>query len=373
MEDKDYYQVLGISRDATEEEIKKSYRGLAMQYHPDRNPGDKEAEEKFKIASEAYEVLRDPQKRELYDRFGKEGLKGTGFTGFRGYEEIFSTFGDIFEGFFGFGPSHKQRTRARQGVDLRYELNISYYDAAFGKEAEIEIPKSVLCGICNGMGAKPGTLWTNCPGCGGTGQVTHSRGYLSISTTCGQCRGEGTIIPHPCKQCRGLGRVGKSKKVKLKIPPGVDSGSTLKIRGEGDEGEMGGPPGDLYVVLSVEPHDFFSRDGDDLVCQIPISFTQAALGAEIDVPTLNGKRNLTIPKGTDSGDIFKIKEEGFPKMRGHGRGDLLIQVVVKTPKNLTRRQEELLRKFEQLGTGNGREKESDFFTRNYAEDVRHVS
>lgn len=348
MENKDYYKILGVSRNASEEEIKKSYRKIAMQYHPDRNPGNKEAEEKFKIASEAYEVLRDPEKREIYDRYGIEGLKGTGFTGFRGFDDIFSAFGDIFEDFLGFGTTYKRRSRARPGADLRYDLKISFYDAAFGKETDIEIPKNVVCEICNGTGSKPGTYPTHCPNCRGTGQVTHSQGFFTISTTCGQCHGEGKIIQNPCKECRGFGRVRKNKKIHIEIPPGVDTGSKLRIRGEGEEGERGGPPGDLFIFLYVEPHDFFSRDGDDIICQIPISFPQAALGAEIEVPTLNGKKNLTIPKGTDSGEIFIIKGEGFPKLRGHGRGDQLVQITVKTPKNLTKKQEEILREFEEV-------------------------
>jgi molecular chaperone DnaJ len=357
MEDKDYYKILGVSRDATEEEIKRSYRKIAMQYHPDRNPGNKEAEEKFKIASEAYEVLSGPEKREIYDHYGIEGLKGTGFTGFRGFDDIFSAFGDIFEDFFGFGTTYKRRTKARPGADLRYDLKISFYDAAFGKETEIEIPKDVLCDICNGTGAKPGTHPAICPNCKGTGQVTRSQGFFTISTTCSQCRGGGKFIPHPCKECRGLGRVKVNQKIQIKLPPGVDTGSKLRIRGEGEEGERGGPPGDLFVFLYVEPHDFFSRDGDDIICQIPISFTQAALGSEIEIPTLNGKRNLSIPKGTEGGEIFKIKGEGFPKLRGYGRGDQVVQTVVKTPKNLTKRQEELLREFEEISMKKEREGE----------------
>lgn len=357
MEDKDYYKILGVSRDATEEEIKRSYRKIAMQYHPDRNPGNKEAEEKFKIASEAYEVLRDPEKREIYDHYGIEGLKGTGFTGFRGFDDIFSAFGDIFEDFFGFGTTYKRKTKARPGADLRYDLKISFYDAAFGKETEIEIPKDVLCDICNGTGAKPGTNPAICPNCKGTGQVTRSQGFFTISTTCSQCRGGGKFIPHPCKECRGLGRVKVNKKIQIKLPPGVDTGSKLRIRGEGEEGERGGPPGDLFVFLYVEPHDFFSRDGDDIICQIPISITQAVLGSEIEIPTLNGKRNLSIPKGTESGEIFRIKGEGFPKLRGYGRGDQVVQIVVKTPKNLTKRQEELLREFEGISMKKEREGE----------------
>jgi molecular chaperone DnaJ len=348
MEEKDYYKNHGISRDATEDQIKKSYRKIAMQHHPDRNPGNKEAEEKFKIASEAYEVLRDPEKREIYDRYGLEGLKGTGFTGFRGFEDIFSTFGDIFEDFFGFGTTGRRRTRAHPGADLRYDLKISFYDAAFGKEMEIELPKNVACEVCGGTGAKPGTYPTHCPNCKGTGQVTRSQGFFTISTTCGQCRGEGNIIPHPCKECRGHGKVRKTRKIQIKIPPGVDTGSKLRIRAEGEEGERGGPPGDLFVFIYVEAHDFFSREGDDILCQIPISFPQAALGTEIEVPTLSGKKNLTIPRGTESGEILRLKGEGFTKTRGYGRGDQVVQIIVKTPKNLTKRQEEILWEFEGL-------------------------
>jgi molecular chaperone DnaJ len=348
MEEKDYYKILGVSRDATEDQIKKNYRKIAMQHHPDRNPGDKDAEEKFKVASEAYEVLRDPEKREIYDRYGIEGLKGTGFTGFRGFEDIFSSFGDIFEDFFGFGSTGRRRARAHPGADLRYDLKISFHDAAFGKESEIEIPKNAVCEACNGTGAKPGTYPTHCPNCKGTGQVTRSQGFFTISTTCGQCRGEGNIIPHPCKECRGVGKIRKTRKIQVKIPPGVDTGSKLRIRGEGEEGERGGPPGDLFVFIYVEPHDFFSREGDDIVCQIPISFPQAVLGAEIGVPTLNGKKNLVIPKGIESGEVLRIKGEGFARMRGHGRGDQIVQIIVKTPKDLTKRQEEIMREFEEL-------------------------
>jgi molecular chaperone DnaJ len=347
MEDKDYFRILGVSRDASEEEIKKSYRKIAMQYHPDRNPGNKEAEEKFKLASEAYEVLRDPEKREIYDRYGIEGLKGTGFTGFRGFDDIFSAFGDIFEDFFGFGSPYKRRTRARQGADLRYDLKISFYEAAFGIETEIDIPKNATCEECNGTGAKPGTYPTQCPNCKGTGQVTRSQGFFTISTTCSQCHGDGKFIPHPCKECRGAGKVRKNNKIQIKIPPGVDMGSKLRIRGEGEPGERGGPSGDLFIFIYVEPHDFFLREGDEIVCQIPISFSQAALGTEMEIPTLNGKKKISIPRGTESGEIFRIKGEGFPKLKGYGRGDQLVQVIVKTPKNLTKRQEEILREFEE--------------------------
>ena len=355
MEDRDYYKILGVPKEASEEEVKKSYRKIAMQLHPDRNPGDREAEEKFKMASEAYEVLRDPEKRQIYDHYGVEGLKGTGFTGFRGFEDIFSAFGDIFEDFFGLGTTHRRRARARPGADLRYDLKISFLDAAFGREEEIEIPKAGECEACQGTGAKSGTHPTQCPTCKGTGQVTRSQGFFTISTTCSQCHGEGKFIQYPCKECRGLGKIRKNKKIQIKIPPGVDTGSKLRIRGEGEEGERGAPSGDLFVFLFVEPHDFFSRDGDDVICQIPISFSQAALGAEIEVPTLNGKKSLRVPKGSESGQILTLKGEGFPKLRGSGRGDQIVQVVVRTPKNLTKRQEELLREFEAIGGTRERE------------------
>ena len=357
MEEKDYYRILGVSRDAAGEEIKKNYRKIAMQYHPDRNPGNKDAEERFKVASEAYEVLRDPEKRQIYDQYGIEGLKGTGFAGFRGFEDIFSSFGDIFEDFFGFGRTSKHRARPRSGADLRYDLKLSFHEAAFGKETEIEIPKNVVCEMCSGTGAKPGTSPAHCPNCKGTGQVIRSQGFFTISTTCAQCHGQGKYIPHPCKECRGAGRVRRHKKVHIKIPPGADTGSRLRIRGEGEEGERGGPPGDLFVFIFLEPHDFFSRDGDDITCQIFISFPQAALGSEIEVPTLNGKTILPIPKGTDSGEIFRMKGEGFPILRAHGRGDQLVQVIIRTPKDLTRRQEEILREFEDVGKKRGDERE----------------
>ena len=357
MEDKNYYRILSVSRDASEDEIKKAYRKIAMQSHPDRNPGDKEAEERFKIASEAYEALRDPEKRRIYDQYGIEGLKGTGFTGFRGFEDIFSAFGDIFEDFFGLGTTRTRRARSRPGADLRYDLKLTFFDASFGKETEIEIPRNVLCDSCGGTGAKPGSSPATCPSCRGTGQVTRSQGFFTLSTTCGQCRGEGKIIQHPCKECRGVGKTRKNRTIEVKIPPGVDAGTKLRIRGEGEAGESGGPPGDLYIFIFVEPHDFFSRDGDDVICRIPVSFPHAALGTEIEVPTLTGKNTLFIPKGTETGEVLRIKGEGIPKMRGYGRGDQLVQVIVKTPKNLTKRQEELLREFEQIGKD--REKEGE--------------
>jgi len=361
MEIKDYYKILDVSKDASGDEIKKSYRKVAMQHHPDRNPGNKEAEEKFKIASEAYEVLRDPEKRQIYDRYGIEGLRGTGFTGFRGFDDIFSSFGDIFEDFFGFGTTRRRKTAGRPGADLRYDMKVSFEEAAFGKETDIEIAKRVLCETCSGTGAQPGTHPSNCPACRGTGQVTRSQGFFTISTPCSQCNGEGKIISFPCTECRGIGTVKKNRKLHIVIPAGVDTGSRLRLRGEGEEGARGGPPGDLFIFLYVEPHEFFAREGDDILCQLPISFPQATLGTEVEMPTLNGKKKLTIPKGTESGEVFRVKGEGFPRVRSHSRGDLMVQVIVKTPKNLSREQEEILREFERLGVR--KEKDEDGWKR----------
>ncbi len=345
---RDYYEILGVSRNADDNEIKASYRKLALKYHPDRNPGDKEAEEKFKEAAEAYEVLRDPEKRSIYDQYGHEGLQGTGFSGFGGFEDIFSSFGDIFDEFFGFGGRRRSRTAVRRGADLRFDLNISFMDAAFGVETEIEIEKLESCPTCEATGCEPGTSPENCRYCGGSGQISRSQGFFSIRTTCPHCRGQGRMIPHPCKECGGIGRVQRKKKVSVKMPAGVDSGSRLRLTGEGESGIEGGPPGDLYIYVSVEPHEFFKRNNSDVICQIPISFVQAALGDEIDVPTLNGQKKLRIPKGTQPGDVFRFTGEGIPSLRGYGRGDQIIQVMVKTPTGLSKKQEKLLQDFARL-------------------------
>ena len=348
MPKRDYYEVLGVIRTADETEIKKAYRQLALQYHPDRNPGDKNSEEKFKEASEAYEVLRDPEKRGLYDRYGHEGLSRTGFSGFAGFEDIFSSFGDIFEDFFGMGRTHGRTAGPRRGADFRYDLNISFMEAAQGKETEIEIERLENCEACKGSGAQPGTKKETCPSCHGTGQVTHSQGFFTLRSTCSRCRGQGVSIPHPCAECRATGRVKKRKKIEIKIPAGVDTGSRLKVSGEGGEGERGGRRGDLYVVLHVEPHPFFERHEDDIVCQIPISFTQAALGGEMEVPTLNGSKKITVPPGTQTGEIFTLRGQGIPHVDRHGKGDQHIQVTVKVPTNLNKRQKELLKEFASL-------------------------
>ena len=345
---RDYYEVFGVGRNASEDEIKSSYRKLAFKYHPDRNPGDKKAEEKFKEASEAYGVLRDPQKRNIYNQFGHAGLEGSGFTGFGGFEDIFSSFGDIFEDFFGFGSRRRSRTRVQRGADLRYDLKLSFMDAAFGTETEIEIEKMEICPACEGSGAEPGTQPEACTYCQGKGQVSRTEGFFTVSTTCPQCRGTGQTIAHTCDRCRGAGQLIANKRVSAKIPAGVDTGSRLRLTGEGEAGPYGGPPGDLYVFIRVEPHDFFEREDIHLICKIPISFVQAALGDKISVPTLTGEKTLEIPKGTQPGDLFRFRGEGIPSLRRNERGDQIIQVAIKTPTNLSKKQEALLRDFTKL-------------------------
>jgi molecular chaperone DnaJ len=346
---KDYYEVLGVERTSSEEEIKKTYRKVAMQCHPDKNPGDKKSEERFKEAAEAYEVLSDKQKREIYDHYGHEGLSNTGFRGFNGFEDVFSHFGDIFEDVFGFGNTRGQsRSRARAGADLRYDLKISFLDAAFGKTTTIDLEKLTTCHECSGSGAVPGTSPETCRTCQGRGQVLQSSGFFTISSTCPHCGGHGRIISKPCKSCHGHGKEVIKKNVQLKIPAGVDTGSRLRLHGEGEAGDRGGPNGDLYVFLHVEEHDFFARSNYDIICRVPISFVQAALGATIEVPTLEEKEKLKIPKGTQTGKTFKLKGKGIPHVRGYGRGDEIIEVLVQTPTDISKKQEELLREFEKL-------------------------
>ncbi len=348
---RDYYEVLGVSKDATDNDLKAAYRKLALKFHPDRNPGDKEAEENFKEAAEAYEVLHDSQKRQIYDQYGHQGLEGSGFSGFGGFEDIFSSFGDIFEDFFGFGGRRGGRSRARRGADLRYDLSISFMDAAFGVETTIDIDKHETCDVCDGQGVEPGTQVETCPHCRGAGQVGRSQGFFTIRTTCPQCRGAGQFIPHPCKECGGNGQKKIYKKVSVKIPAGVDSNSRLRLSGEGEAGTMGGPPGDLYVFIHTKPHDFFKRDDNDVICQVPISFIQATLGDSITVPTLDGEKNLKIPKGTQFGDVFRFRGEGIPSLRNGHKGDQIVQVTIKTPTNLNKKQEGLLKEFAKLEEG----------------------
>jgi len=349
MNKRDYYEVLGITRESGEVEIKAAYRKMALKYHPDRNPGDKEAEEMFKEAAEAYDVLRDAEKRQLYDRFGHEGLANQGFRGFNGFDDIFSNFGDIFEGIFGFGGGGG-RSRARQGKSLRYDLELSLEEAFHGKEAEISFQRLEGCPTCNGSGAKPGTQPETCGTCQGRGQVIRSQGFFQVSSTCPACHGQGEIISQPCPECGGGGKIRVEKEIQVKIPAGVDTGSQLRLRGEGESGENGGPPGDLFVVIHVKEHDFFARKDDDLICQIPISFVQATLGDTISIPLLGEEKEheFTIPKGTQPDEIIKVPGKGMISLRGfRKRGDLYVKIVVKIPEKLNPRQTELLKEFAQ--------------------------
>jgi molecular chaperone DnaJ len=321
-----------------------------MQFHPDRNPGNREAEEAFKEAAEAYEVLSDPKKRDIYRQYGHEGLNGAGYQGFSGFEDIFSSFGDLFGDVFGFNTGRsRSRSGARPGADLRYDLQISFMDAALGTSTEIDLLKYVLCSSCRGSGCAPGTSPHVCSRCQGRGQVMQSSGFFSISSTCPQCRGQGRIISTPCGECSGEGKVRVQRAVQIKIPAGVETGSRLRLRGEGEEGEHGGPNGDLYVFIEVEPHDVFERNGNDISCRVPITFIQAALGGTVETPTLTGVEKIKIPRGTQTGRIFRLKGKGIAHLRGYGRGDQIIETVVTVPTNLTKKQEELLKEFEKLG------------------------
>jgi molecular chaperone DnaJ len=345
---RDYYEVLGVARGANEDDLKKAYRRFAIQFHPDRNPGDKQAEEKFKELAEAYQVLSDPEKRAQYDRFGHAAFQGAGAGGFggfdftQGFEDVFS---DIFGDFFGTGRG-RSRSRSRRGDDLRYDLEVEFEEAASGTEKIVKFQRLTLCESCNGSRARGGGEGARtCPNCRGTGQVRSQQGFFSIATTCGQCRGEGMIIADPCPKCQGQGRVRKAVSLSVRIPPGVDNGSRLKLRNEGEAGFGGGPSGDLYVVVHVKEHALFVRQDNDVVIEVPVSFPQAALGAEIEVPTLDGKIKLKVPSGTQSGKVIRLKGKGFVDLHGYGRGDQLVRVVVETPRRLTSRQRELIEEF----------------------------
>lgn len=343
----DYYEVLSVSRTASDQELKAAYRKLAMKYHPDRNPGDHHAEEKFKQCSEAYQVLMDPDKRAAYDRYGHAGVSGAAQQGnpFVDFQDLGDIFGDLF-GFNMGGGNGRKQTRAQKGRDLRYDLTIDFEEAVFGKETEVTIRRMDACVDCNGTGTANGRGPSTCPQCHGRGQVRYQQGFFSIAKTCNACGGTGTVISDPCKGCRGDGRVEREHTIQVKIPAGVEDGTRIRYQGEGDRGRLGGPSGDLYIVLTAKPHKFFERDGHDLHCQIPISFVQAALGAEITIPTLEGEAVLKVPEGTQSGREFRMRSKGVPYLNEHGRGDLIAQVVVQTPKKLTKIQKELMR---QLG------------------------
>ncbi len=351
MSERSYYEILGVSKTASDDEIKKAYRQLAIKYHPDKNKGNKEAEDKFKEATEAYEILRDPQKRRAYDQFGKAGVSGgAGFgQGATNYSDIFGGFGDIFEEFFGkggAGGSSGGRRGPRRGDDLRYDMDITLEDAALGKELKIEVPRAEVCPDCKGSGAAKGSNPTGCPDCGGTGQVRYSQGFFSMTTSCTRCSGKGTVITNPCKTCKGQGLVEKVRTINIKIPPGVESGNRLKVQGEGEAGPNGGSHGDLYVVIRIRQHEIFERQGNDIILMKSIPLTMAILGGEIEVPTIEGKTvKMTIPEGTDSGQTFRLKGNGIPYLGSYGKGDQHVIVKVEIPKKLTKRQKELIEEF----------------------------
>lgn len=344
---KDYYEILGIGREASDQEIKQAYRKLAMKFHPDRNPDDPSAEENFKEASEAYSILSDGQKRATYDRFGHAGLQGSGAGGFGG--EAFTDFSDILGDLFGFrdafGGSGGRRSRAQRGEDLRFDLEISFEDAMFGMSADIQAPRMESCGRCSGTGAEPGTSPAACPTCHGRGEVLYQQSFLSIRRTCGTCNGSGQIIRNACSECRGRGVRQTQRKLKINIPAGVDSGTRVRLAGEGQPGFHGGPNGDLYVFLKVKDHPFFTREENDLHCTIPLNVAQAALGCEIEVPTLGEPSVLKIPEGTQHGAKFRFRNKGVAVLNSHSRGDLYVHVEVKIPAKLSREQKKL---FEQL-------------------------
>ena len=347
---RDYYEILGVRREASEQDLKKAYRRLALKYHPDKNPGDRKSEEKFKELNEAYEALSDSQKRQRYDTYGHAGVSGEGSSGFASRQGGFGdVFGDIFEDFFG-GTSGRGRVRPERGADLQYSLRISLEDAVFGKNANIKIPKLENCSTCGGTGAKSAGGIRTCSTCHGTGSLRFQQGFFSINRTCSHCQGEGRVILEPCSKCRGRKKVQRDKTLSVKIPAGVETGNRLRLSGEGEPGSNNGPPGDLYVVLNVSDHPIFTRDGDDLRCDLTITFTQAALGAKVGVDTLTkGKVQLKIPPGTQNGRVFRLKGIGAPNLRGHRIGDQLVEIHVRVPTKLTPRQRELLEEFSKLG------------------------
>ena len=358
MTKRDYYAVLGVGRDAEQQAIKSAYRKLAVQFHPDKNAGNKEAEAKFKEAAEAYSVLSDVEKKARYDRFGHAGL-GPGSGDFQGFDpEIFSDFSDILGDFFGFGDifgGSQRQSRSRRGADLRYDLTISFKEAAFGVKTKVKIPRRETCTNCKGIGADPDKGLTPCPTCGGQGNVRYQQGFFTINRPCSNCQGSGQFIEKACSECRGNGYLQKEKILEIKIPAGVDYGSRLRISGEGEAGPRNGPPGDLYVIISVQEHPFFQREDNHVLCTVPINFSTAALGGEVTVPTLEGQEQIKIPTGTQSDTVFRLKGRGIVSLNGRGKGDQLVQVAVVTPTKLTREQKGL---FKQLAEVSAESKET---------------
>jgi molecular chaperone DnaJ len=368
MSKRDYYEILGVAKNATDAEIKAAYRKLAIQHHPDKNPDDHTAEDKFKEAAEAYSVLSDAQKRAAYDRFGHAGANGQGFggfdaSGFSNIEDIFDLFG--FGDMFGGGRGRGGRTSAQRGADLRYDLEISLEEAATGKEEKLRIPRLEKCAECDGRGAEKGTEPETCITCSGSGQTRYQQGFFSVMRTCPNCAGKGQIIKTPCKKCHGAGRVEKEKTLEIKIPAGVETGSRLRVNGEGEAGVNGGPTGDLYVVIHVAEHEMFERQGANLYASVPVSFAQAALGAEIQVRTLDGEETLKIPAGTQTGTVFRIKSQGMPVLGGRGKGDLFVAVTLVTPKTLTKEQRKLLEQLAEI-------EDTEFHDQSFMDKVRNI-
>lgn len=362
MAKRDYYEVLGVTKTSTEVEIKKAYRSMAVQYHPDKNPGDAVSEEKFKECAEAYSVLSDSEKRAQYDRFGHQGVGGGGFEpGFTNIEDIFDMFG------FGdmFGQRGRTRSTVQRGSDLRYDLEITLEDAANGKDEKLRIPRLETCEECDGSGAEEGTQAETCITCRGSGQTQYQQGFFSVMRTCSNCQGKGKIIRNPCKECKGQGRIEKEKSLEIKIPAGVETGSRLRISGEGEAGVNGGPSGDLFVVVHVKEHDTFERQGANLYSAVPLSFAQAALGSEIKVKTLEGEEDLKIPAGTQTGTVFRVKGQGMPILGGRGKGDLFVAATLITPKTLSKEQRKVLEKLADV-------EDKDFYDESFMDKVRNI-
>lgn len=358
-EKRDYYEVLGVSRNVGDDDIKRAYRQLAKKYHPDVNSGDKSNTEKFKEINEAYQILINPEKRSLYDRFGHSGVSGS--FGDNGMDFGFGGFNDIVEDLFTDFFGGRRGESGRRGADLRYDLSISFKDAVFGVEKTIEVPRSEICQACSGNGAKSGREFKTCSKCGGTGQIRFTQGFFSISRHCDRCEGEGKIIDIPCEKCKGHGRIKQIRRITVKIPAGVETGNRLKISREGEAVTRSGSSGDLYVFINVQKDEFFEREEQDILCEVPINFIIASLGGEIDVPTIDGKTRLRIPLGTQSGKIFKIKGRGIPSLRGLGRGDQLVRIIVETPTNLNEKQKELLKEFAKISDEQVHPQSSSFF------------
>jgi molecular chaperone DnaJ len=366
MSDQDYYELLGVERGADDAALKAAFRKLAMKYHPDKNPGDSGAESKFKQINEAYDILKDPQKRAAYDRFGKAAFQNGGGGGGNGGGFDFNSFSDIFEDIFGDFVGGRQqrggRSSAMRGSDLRYNLEVTLEDAYKGKTASIDVPSLTSCEPCSGSGAEPGSKPETCHTCNGAGKVRTTQGFFMVERTCPTCRGSGTIIANPCRACGGVGRVEKQRALQVKIPPGVDEGTRIRLSGEGEGGVRGGPPGDLYIFISLKQHRVFQRDGTTLFCQAPLPMTTAALGGEIEVPSLDGQRTkVKIPSGTQSGRQFRLRGKGMPSLNGSGMGDMIIQVAVETPVNLSKKQRDLLEEFAQSQTGETSPQSTGFF------------